>query len=103
MRTCRRPARQSRNVAVHPEARQEAYSTAVRLSQFWTLMNDEFGATYAASLARDVTLAALGGRTAQEALDAGVPPRQVWIALCDAQDVPESRRHGKDPKPRKTG
>ena len=75
----------------------------MRLSQFWTFMNDEFGATYAASLARDVTLAALGGRTAQEALDAGVPPRQVWIALCDAQDVPESRRHGKDVRPKKTG
>jgi DUF3046 family protein len=81
----------------------EAYSTLVRLSQFWTFMEDEFGATYAASLARDLTLAALGGRTAQEALDAGLPPRQVWVALCDAQDVPESRRHGKDPRPRKTG
>jgi hypothetical protein len=75
----------------------------VRLSQFWILMEDEFGPTYAASMAHDLALDALGGRTAHEALAAGVPPRQVWLALCDAQDVPESRRHGKDPRPRKTG
>jgi hypothetical protein len=75
----------------------------VRLSQFWTLMEDEFGPTYAASLAHDLALDALGGRTAHEALDAGLPPRQVWLALCDAQDVPEQRRHGKDKRPRKTG
>ena len=79
------------------------HSTAVRLSQFWILMEDEFGPTYAVSLARDLALDALGGRTAQEALDAGLPPRQVWLALCDAQDVPEARRHGKDRHPRKTG
>ena len=79
------------------------HSTAVRQSQFWILMEDEFGPTYAVSLARDLALDALGGRTAQEALEAGVPPRQVWIALCDAQDVPEARRHGKDRHPRKTG
>lgn len=81
----------------------KAYSTAVRLSQFWEFMGDEFGPTYAVSLARDLALDALGGRTAEQALDAGVPPRQVWLALCDAQDVPESRRHGKDVRPRKTG
>ena len=32
----------------------------------------------------------------QEALDAGLPPRDVWFALCDAMDVPENRRHGLD-------
>ena len=79
------------------------HSTAVRLSQFWILMEDEFGPTYAVSLARDLALDALGGRTAQEALDAGLPPRDVWLALCDAQEVPEARRHGKDKHQRKTG
>lgn len=66
-------------------------------------MEDEFGPTYAASLARDLALDALGGGTAQEALEAGIPPRQVWLALCDAQDVPEARRRGKDKRSRKTG
>jgi hypothetical protein len=72
----------------------------VRLSQFWTLMNDEFGEAYAGTLARAHVLHALGDRTALEALEAGEPPRTVWIALCEDMDVPESRRLGKDVKPR---
>ena len=68
----------------------------MRHSTFWDLMSDEFGAGYAPSLARSQVLSALGDRTAAEALDAGTPPREVWLALCDAMDVPESRRHGRD-------
>ncbi len=75
---------------------------AVRLSHFWTLMAEEFGPTYAASLSRDHALDALAGRTAAEALEAGVPPREVWLALCDDLDVPPERRHGRDRPPRKT-
>ncbi|WP_411285852.1 DUF3046 domain-containing protein [Lapillicoccus sp.] len=67
----------------------------MRLSQFWSLMNDEFGVAYAASLARDHTLSSLGSRTAAEALEAGISPREVWAALCDDMDVPVERRHGK--------
>jgi hypothetical protein len=76
----------------------------VRLRHFWMLMDDEFGPAYAASLARDQALDAFGGRTAQEALDAGTPPREVWLALCDALDVPLERRLGKErPPPRRAG
>jgi len=65
-------------------------------------MAEEFGAAYADSLARSHVMAALGGRTAQEALDAGVAPREVWLALCADMDVPEERRHGRDlPPPKK--
>jgi hypothetical protein len=46
-------------------------------------------------------MSALGGRTAVEALEAGVPPREVWLALCDDMDVPEERRHGRDLPPRR--
>ena len=77
-----------------------AYHPGMRLSRFWVLAEDEFGAAYAHSLAGSTHMAPLGGRTAQEALDAGVPPREVWIALCDAMDVPENRRHGLDKPPR---
>ena len=35
-------------------------------------------------------------RTAVEALAAGAPPREVWLALCDDMDVPEGRRHGRE-------
>jgi hypothetical protein len=64
-------------------------------------MAEEFGATYADSLARSHVMAAVGGRTAVEALDAGVPPREVWLALCVDLDVPEERRHGRDLPPRR--
>ncbi|AJT40587.1 DUF3046 domain-containing protein [Psychromicrobium lacuslunae] len=71
----------------------------MRLSEFWRLMAEEFGEGYAASLANDMVLDAVGGRTAREALEAGVPPRSVWQALCEAKDVPVERRLGKDIKP----
>ncbi len=61
-------------------------------------MDDEFGAGYAASVAHDQVLGALGGRTADEALAAGVPPADVWEAVCAAMDVPPSRRLGANPK-----
>jgi hypothetical protein len=66
----------------------------VRLSKFWTLMNDEFGEAYAGTLARDHVIGGLGHRTALQALDQGESPRTVWLALCDDMDVPESRRLG---------
>jgi hypothetical protein len=69
----------------------------VRHSEFWRLMDEEFGAGYARTVARDQVVAALGGRTAEQALSAHVPPRDVWVALCDAMDVPESRRWGRQP------
>jgi hypothetical protein len=68
----------------------------VRESLFWTLLADEFGPAYAASVAADHVLTGLGGRTAREALAAGVAPRTIWLALCEDYDVPESRRFGKD-------
>jgi len=71
----------------------------VRLSKFWELMNDEFGESYASSLARGHVLHALGDVTVLEALEAGESPRTVWWALCDDMDVPESRRLGVDRKP----
>lgn len=77
-----------------------AYSHLMRTSRFWALAEDEFGAAYAHSLAASTHLAPLGGRTALEALEAGMPPREVWLALCDAMDVAEERRHGLDKPPR---
>ena len=65
---------------------------AVRLTQFRELMADEFGAARAAAVARDHVLADLGGRTVEEALEAGIDPRKVWLAVCDAYDVPLARR-----------
>jgi hypothetical protein len=66
----------------------------VRLSEFWLAMADEFGEAYARVLAHDLVLAAVGGLTAEQAIAAGVAPRQIWLALCEVQDVPLSRRVG---------
>ncbi len=45
-------------------------------------------------LMTDLVLGAVGNRTASEALEAGVPPRDIWLALCDETDVPAERRYG---------
>lgn len=72
----------------------------MRLSDFWRLMDDEFGERYSRTLARDLVVDRLGDRTASEALGAGADPRTVWEAVCQAQDVPASRRLGRDITPR---
>ena len=66
----------------------------MRLSEFWLAMADEFGDAYGRVLAHDLVLSSVGGLTADQAIAAGVPPRQIWLALCDAQDVPMNRRYG---------
>ncbi|TFB72567.1 DUF3046 domain-containing protein [Cryobacterium glaciale] len=66
----------------------------MRLSEFRTAMKDEFGDAYGRVLTRDLVLTPLGGRTADQALAAGVPARDVWLALCVEVDVPRSRWYG---------
>ena len=65
---------------------------AVRLSEFWTRMEDHFGAGYARSVAHDHVMQALGGRTVDQALAAGEPAKQVWRAVCVEFDVPARKR-----------
>ncbi len=57
-------------------------------------MNDEFGVAYAAVLEADLVLTELGDRTGAACLAAGVDPKEIWIAICKANNVPESRWHG---------
>ena len=70
----------------------------MRMSDFWHLMDDEFGAAYARSLARDHVLGALGNRSALEAIESGTKPREAWLALCIDMDVPVERRLGRELK-----
>ena len=46
----------------------------------------------AQSVSRDHLFSALGGRSAVEAIDAGIPVRKVWLAICEAYDVPPRER-----------
>jgi len=64
----------------------------MRRSEFLRAVDDEFGAQ-AGTLVNDLVLAGIG-RTALDALDIGVPPREIWLALCAETDVPAHRRYG---------
>ena len=75
-------------------------SSSVRLSDFQILMSDEFGSAYAAVLLRDLVLTELGDLTGQGALNAGIDPKLIWIAICKAQNVPMDRWQGLNKKPR---
>lgn len=66
----------------------------MRLSEFRRACAEEFGADYAGVLLRDHWLASLGG-TPNDALERGVPAREVWAVLCEDLGVPHERRHGR--------
>ncbi|MER5266057.1 DUF3046 domain-containing protein [Actinosynnema sp. NPDC002837] len=64
----------------------------MRITMFRKLMAREFGQVRAEMVARDHVLSALGGRTPDQALEAGLEAKEIWLAVCDAFDVPEQRR-----------
>jgi len=64
----------------------------VRHTEFWARMNRVLGPGYASVWARQQVLAALGGRTVDQALAAGEPPKRVWAAVADALKLPDSER-----------
>jgi len=55
-------------------------------------MDDALGPAYARSWAESVVMAELGGRTAVQALDAGVTPKEVWAAVWRTLELPESKK-----------
>ncbi|MBO0838824.1 MAG: DUF3046 domain-containing protein [Actinobacteria bacterium] len=64
----------------------------MRLTVFWARMRAQFGDVYAESVAQDYVLAALGGRTVNQALADGEEAKVVWRAVCEAFRVPERLR-----------
>lgn len=63
----------------------------MRLTEFHGLVEGQFGAVRGASLLVDHVLTALGGRTATQAIEDGVEPRDVWRSLCTDFDVPRDQ------------
>jgi hypothetical protein len=63
----------------------------VRLTEFNELVEAQFGPVRGASLLADYVLTRLGGRTAVQAIDEGIDPRDVWRALCADFDVPRDQ------------
>ena len=55
-------------------------------------MESQFGSVRAQTVARDHVFGPLGGRTAAEAIEAGVPVRTVWLEICKEYDVPPKER-----------
>jgi hypothetical protein len=65
---------------------------SVRLQEFWSRLDRQFGSMRAQSLTRDHVFASLGGRTAVDAIEAGLPIRKVWLAICEEYEVPPKER-----------
>ncbi|MFL6105501.1 MAG: DUF3046 domain-containing protein [Marmoricola sp.] len=64
----------------------------MRHTEFWERMDLALGPAYSRSWASMHVIADLGGRTAQEALDAGVAPKQVWRAVWAVLELPARDR-----------
>jgi hypothetical protein len=63
----------------------------VRLTEFNDRVVLRFGTAYGASVLVDHVLSDFGGRTAAQAIEDGVDPRDVWRALCVDFDVPREQ------------
>jgi hypothetical protein len=63
----------------------------MRITVFRKLMAQEFGEVRADMLARDHVFSSLGGRTVDQALEAGVEPKEIWRAVCETFEVPPER------------
>lgn len=63
----------------------------MRLTEFNERVVLRFGTAYSASVLADHMLTAFGGRTADQAIEDGVEPRDVWRALCVDFDVPKDQ------------
>jgi len=64
----------------------------MRITAFRKMMAEEFGEIRADMLARDHVFSALNNRTVDQALEAGVPTKEIWRAVCDSFEVPPDRR-----------
>ncbi|TYB43461.1 DUF3046 domain-containing protein [Actinomadura chibensis] len=64
----------------------------MRLTVFWDRMRQQFGESYAESVAKDYVMAELDGRTIEQALADGEPAKKVWQAVVATFDVPSTLR-----------
>jgi hypothetical protein len=55
-------------------------------------MEATLGSGYARVWAGQQVIAGLEGRTVEEALASGEPPKQVWRAVADVLQLPEAQR-----------
>jgi hypothetical protein len=63
----------------------------VRLTEFHERIVLRFGTAYGSSVLVDHVLTGFNGRTAAQAIEDGVEPRDIWRALCADFDVPREQ------------
>ena len=64
----------------------------MRHTEFWERMELALGPAYAKPWASQYVLASLGGRTVEQALADGYPPKEVWRAVWAVLDLPGADR-----------
>lgn len=69
----------------------------MRVSEFWALMEQEFGRGYAAIVADQRVLGSLDGRTVDQAIEDGEPVRRVWEAVVRDLHVPPQHHFLQEP------
>lgn len=76
--------------------------TRVKRSEFWDAVDAVYGPSLGRSLVVDLYLSSFSG-TAQEALERGAEPGEVWAALIEETGQSEDARwvHRIDPKKRR--
>jgi hypothetical protein len=55
-------------------------------------MERQFGSMRARTVASDHVFSTLGGRTAVQAIEAGLDIRRVWLEVCKEYDIPPKDR-----------
>jgi hypothetical protein len=61
-------------------------------TEFWNRMDAALGPAYARSWASMFVITDLDGRTVDEALAAGVPPKEIWRAVWAVLGLPARER-----------
>lgn len=64
----------------------------MRHTEFWERMEEALGPAYSRTWAHSFVMSSLGGRTAEEALAAGIPTKQIWKAVWEALELPATQR-----------
>lgn len=64
----------------------------MRETELWLRLNQALGEAYAKTWADQMVLADLSGRTVNEALAAGEPPKAIWRAVWAQLELSERHR-----------
>ncbi|BBH15845.1 hypothetical protein Back2_01320 [Nocardioides baekrokdamisoli] len=64
----------------------------MRVTEFWSRMEEALGGAYAGVWASQHVIAELGGLTVQQALASGEQPKYVWRAVHETLGLPANQR-----------